>query len=148
MANTCTVCGYPIRKAKRTVHVSCEAFDPEPDDQPIVTSHARECCFCHSRDTVIINGAPFCAEHEPGDGAPRVRSRETITILGERCVRMTQITKGKHKGEWIDVGCGEPLTPTITKSSIKCKCDQPKMPSHLMNNDNDDKPPMQTRYGN
>lgn len=137
MANICTVCNYPIKKPNRTTHVSC-ASQAAPDDQPIVSEtigtafDKRECCFCHSRDTVLINGAPFCPEHEPVEQAPtKVRSRETLTFAAERCPR-----------------CGEAITPSITKGNIKCKCDQPKMPRHLRNNDSDDRPPMSVRYGN
>jgi hypothetical protein len=75
---------------------------------------------------------------------------------------MTQITKGKHKGEWVDVGCGEPLTPTVTKGSIKCRCDEPTPPRpckpgcaiphmHLTEAAwlaRMGKVPMQTRFGN
>ena len=151
MANICTECNYPIKKANRTMHVSCAAkvqADDQSAAEPTPIATQRECCFCHSRDTVMINGAPFCPEHEPGDQPVRARSRETFTIQGERCVRLMQITKGKRAGEWVDVGCGEPLTPSITKGNIKCKCDQPTMPRHLRNNDADDRPPMSVRYGN
>lgn len=54
-----------------------------------------------------------------------------LTIAPERCAK-----------------CGEALTPGVTKGRIQCRCDQPSMPRHLRNNDKDDRPPMQVRYGN
>lgn len=37
---------------------------------------------------------------------------------------------------------------TWVSSGGRCKCDRPKMPRHLMNNDDDDRPTPIVRYGN
>lgn len=129
--NTCTICGHPIRKRNRTTHVSCAAQPPQasvqqqaPEGEPL---SYRSCCFCRSTDTTFIEGAPFCEEHRPDSQ----RNSNTLTLAPERCPK-----------------CHEFLTPGVTKGSVKCKCDMPKMPRHLMNRENDDRPPMQGRYGN
>lgn len=155
----CPVCEYPVRRRNRTVHVSCadqvrptepeREHEPEPNNVihfPTQTHKCRkcgalpsreparstrECTWCRSTNTLIINGAPFCEAHAPIDDAPRKRSNDVLTLVPDVCER-----------------CGEFLTPGVTKGKIKCKCDQPKMPRHLMNNDNDDRPPQQVRYGN
>jgi phage FluMu protein Com len=43
--------------------------------------------------------------------------------------------------------CGEMIS-RVTLGSIKCKCMAPRMPRGLMNNDSDDRPTTQVRYGN
>lgn len=85
-----------------------------------------ECCFCRSTQTTVINGAPFCDAHSP---ERTITGARTLTIVPDRCER-----------------CGEHLTPRTTRGSIKCRCDQPSMPHNL--GKDDDKPPMQVRYGN
>ena len=86
------------------------------------------CCFCSSTDTRMVDGSPFCPDHEPGN----VTHTRTLTRTQDKCDR-----------------CGEFLTPSVTKGSIKCKCDMPKLPRHLRDKVmNDDRPPMQVRYGN
>lgn len=88
----------------------------------------------------MVNGAPFCPDHEPGN----VTHTRTLTQTQDKCDR-----------------CGEFLTPSVTKGSIKCKCDMPKMPRcakpgmhrkgctcMAQKIENDNRPPMQVRYGN
>lgn len=112
MRSLCKVCGYPIRKPNRTVHVTCAQTQANDDNVVVMISdHRRACSFCLDRDTTIINGAPFCPKHMPTDDAPRVRSSKVLTLSPERCER-----------------CDEVLTPTITKGKIKCKCDEPMPP--------------------
>jgi len=111
---TCPVCNYPVRKRSRTVHKSCEGAVVEAIalDTPMPSpKQGRECCFCHSTDTTLINGAPFCYDHQPGDVQGKPRSRDVLTLVPDVCVN-----------------CGEFLTPGVTKGKIKCKCDEPTPP--------------------
>lgn len=122
--NTCTVCSRPIRKRNRTVHVTCM---PQADEVVAETGlRLHTCVFCHSTETSEVAGAYFCADHLPGE----VQHTSTYTQTPDKCPK-----------------CGEYLTPGVTKGSIKCKCDMPKMPRHLRNRADDDRPPMQVRYG-
>lgn len=130
----CPVCTFPVRRRGRTMHVSCaEADAGRPTlrfrEHP-APGQVHECCFCMSTDTSEKDGGWFCEKHYPYDERATVQQR-TLTATPERCD-----------------GCGEAVTPKVTSTSIKCKCEQPKMPRHLRNNDSDDRPPMQVRYGN
>lgn len=125
----CTICNRPIKRAGRTMHVSC--VESSTDRPTIRWPGGRECSFCHRTDVTTKNGASFCPDHYPADNVNAGVRVRRLTSAPERCPR-----------------CGEALTPGVTSTATKCRCDQPMMPRHLRGADGDDQPPAQVRYGN
>ncbi len=106
------------------------------------------CTWAESNHKSALFGHLTCGNFTSITKRNSRESAPALTVAQERCIEPRKRWSERKQKFVMVPGCGEFLTPKVTKGAYLCKCDMPKPPRAILEAAERAPAPTFTRYGN